>query len=223
VKTMLVDATNVLMENRYQSRTQVVTHSDQSAEFTHGLRRWIANFADQIYTVQALAFVAIVTGDERARMISESIAGRMVEFQGDKGQWWWHYDAKRGGTPQPYSVYSVHQHGMAPMALHALAAAGGTDFAAAKDKSIEWLDDNELGISMIDTNQPTIWRSLDYDQGKAADILRKSRSLLGLASAHSAKTAVALKLNYETRPYEWAWCMYAGAIERNLEPLMHIV
>ena len=109
------------------------------------------------------------------------------------------------------------------MALRALAAAGGTNFEEAIRMSIGWLEDNELGVNMVDSNQPTIWRSLDYDQSKVTDILRKVSSLLGITSTHSTKSAARLKLNYETRPYEWAWCIYAGAIERKIEPLLHLV
>ncbi len=223
IKAMLDDAAAELMDRRYQPKTRTVAHAGEAAEFGHGMRRWIANFADQVYTIQALAFTAIVTGDERARNISDELAGRMVEFQGEKGQWWWHYDAKRGGSPQPYSVYSVHQHGMAPMALRALAAAGGNVFEEAIRMSRSWLDDNELGVNMVDEQQPTIWRSLDYDQSKLGDKLRKASSLFGLAGDRSTRPAPALKLNYETRPYEWAWCIYAGAIERGIEPGLHLV
>lgn len=223
VKAMLEDAAKELMDRRYQPKTQTVAHAGEAAEFGHGMRRWIANFADQVYTIQALAFTVLVTGDERARKISDELAGRMVKFQGSLGQWWWHYDSKRGGSPQPYSVYSVHQHGMAPMALRALGAAGGTVFEDAITMSRSWLDNNELGVKMVDTEQPTIWRSLDYDQGKLSDKLRKASSLFGLAGDRSTQPAPALKLNYETRPYEWAWCAYAGAIERKIEPGLHLV
>lgn len=223
VKGMLLDAADELMDRRYQTKTQIVTHSSKAAPFTHSIRRWVANFADQVYSIQALAFVAIITGDERARTISENLAATMIDFQGDKGQWWWHYDAKKGGSPQSYSVYSVHQHGMVPMALHALTAAGETNFEDAIHKSISWLEDNELGVNMVDVDQSTIWRSLDYDQSKVSEILRKASSLLGFSNTQSTKSAAALKLNYETRPYEWAWCIYAGAIARKVDPLLHLV
>ena len=224
VKAMLQEAAAELMDRRYQSKTNTVAHAGEAAEFGHGMRRWIANFADQVYTIQALAFTALVTGDERARQISGELAERMVKFQGTQGQWWWHYDAKRGGSPQPYSVYSVHQHGMAPMALRALEAAGGPAFGDAIKLSRSWLDDNELGVNMVDTEQPTIWRSLDYSQSKVGDTLRKASSLLGLAGDRSVDPAPSnLKLNYETRPYEWAWCIYAGAIERDIDKGLHLV
>ncbi len=213
-----------LAGRRYQPATAIMAHAGEAAEFGHGMRRWIANFADQIYSVQAFAFHALLTGSERSRKTGDDLAGRMVQMQGEQGQWWWHYDARRGGSPQPYSVYSVHQHGMAPMALYALRAAGGRDHEAAIERSRRWLVDNELGVDMIDFERPTIWRSLDYDEGKVQEVVRKTRSLLGLAGDLSARaTRPALRLNHETRPYEWAWCLYAGAIARGVEAPAHLV
>ncbi len=223
VKSLLDATVGELMDVRYQPKHQIVTHAGDSAESGHGIRRWIANFADQVYTIQALAFYAKLTGDERAAKISTDLASKMVEMQGAKGQWWWHYDAKRGGSPQPYSVYSVHQHGMAPMALRACEQAGGKSFEEAVVMSRSWMDDNELGVNMVDHDTPTLWRSIEYDQGKLGDVTRKAKSLLGLAGDQSRKSPPQLRVNFETRPYEWAWCIYAGAIERGIDPDRHIV
>ncbi len=223
IKTLLDVTIRELMDNRYQVRHQIVTHAGDSAESGHGIRRWIANFADQVYTIQALAFYSKLTGDEKAIKVSSDLAARMVDLQGAKGQWWWHYDSKRGGSPQPYSVYSVHQHGMAPMALRACESAGGKSFEEAVVMSRSWLDDNELGVNMVDHDTPTLWRSIEYDQGKLGDMTRKARSLLGFAGDQSRMSPPALRVNFETRPYEWAWCIYAGAIERGIDPAGHIV
>ncbi len=223
IKPLLEATVQELIEVRYQPRHRMVTHAGDGAESGHGIRRWIANFADQVYTIQALAFYAKLTADERAARISTDLASKMVEMQGAKGQWWWHYDAKRGGSPQPYSVYSVHQHGMAPMALRACEQAGDKSFEDAVVMSRSWMDDNELGVNMVDHDFPTLWRSIEYDQGKLGDVTRKAKSLFGLAGDQSRKSPPALRVNYETRPYEWAWCIYAGAIERGIDPDRHIV
>ncbi len=223
MEKFLVTVLNEITQKRYQQKTQLVAHSGIGSNLFHGVRRWIANFADQVYSIQALAFAALVSGDKSALNIANSLASKMIQLQGKRGQWWWHYDAKRGGSPQPYSVYSVHQHGMAPMALYALANAANSDFDEAITKSRSWLCNNELGVNIIDQSQPTIWRSLDYKHGKIANAYIKSKSLLGLAGDCSSKPTPVLKLNQETRPYEWAWCLYAGAIERNYNPGFHLV
>jgi hypothetical protein len=223
IRTILKEACLELIDRRFQVGTQTVSHTGEGVGFPENIRRWIANCADQVYSIQALAFAAIVLGDERSKNISECLANQMIAFQGKKGQWWWHYDAKRGGSPQPYSVYSVHQHGMAPMALHALAKANGKLYRQAIDLSIGWLTDNELGINMIDTRRSTIWRSIEYKQNQLKDKFRKSMSLTGVAGDQSKSPPPELQVNYETRPYEWAWCIYAGAIQREIPAESHIV
>ncbi|MGF1548224.1 MAG: hypothetical protein ACFCUG_12955 [Thiotrichales bacterium] len=222
-RAWLDTALEELLERRYQPKTAIMAHAGEAATFVHGLRRWIANFADQIYSIQAFAFVHLMLGHPRALAAAEAVAAKMVAYQGGKGQWWWHYDAKRGGVPQPYSVYSVHQHGMAPMALRALSAAGGSRHEAAIVASRNWMDENELGVSLIDATQPTLWRSVEYDDNRVESAVRKVSSLLGLAGDQSTQPAAALRLNCETRPYEWAWCVYAGAIEREYERGLHLV
>ena len=211
-----------LLDNRFQPETDMVCHAGSRASAAHTLRRWIANFADQVYTIQALAFVAKLTGNPKALEVAERIADKMVELQGDKGQWWWHYDARRGVVSQAYSVYSVHQHGMAPMALSAVTAAGGKDYREAKALSRQWLDHNELGVNLVDEDNRTIWRSIEYLENRVGEVRRKAKSLLGLAH-DTTPDAQPLTVNYETRPYEWAWCLYAGAIERNQEKTRNIV
>ncbi len=223
VKDMVDTVARELVEVRFVPETRIVSHAGDAPGLTHGLRRWIANFADQIYTVQSLSFASMVTGNESYKDIAAQLAGTMVELQGDKGQWWWHYDAKRGGSPQPYSVYSVHQHGMAPMALRALQAAGGPAFEEAIVMSRSWLDDNELSAEMVDTATPTLWRSLDMDQNKLEDGFKKAQSLLGIAGDKSKDAPPKLMVNHECRPYEYAWCAYAGAIERGREKGPHLV
>ncbi len=211
-----------LIHNRFQANTSVVSHAGTKASPSHRLRRWIANFADQVYTIQALAFAAKVIDNHEALEVAEKIADKMVALQGDLGQWWWHYDARSGNVAQHYSVYSVHQHGMAPMALSAVTAAGGKDYSQAKALSRRWLTNNELDLDLIDEKVKTIWRSIEYADNRIDQVSRKARSLLGLAQS-SAQSTPQLALNHETRPYEWAWCLYAGAIERNLDTNLNIV
>lgn len=220
---LLNQGVDELINKRFQPATSTVCHAGAKPSASHALRRWIANFADQVYTIQALAFAAKVSQNTAALEVAEKIADKMVELQGDKGQWWWHYDARKGTVPQGYSVYSVHQHGMAPMALAAVTAAGGKDYSDAQAKSRLWFDDNELSAKLIDEEYKTIWRSIEYSETRLNDVTRKAKSLLGIAQNPAAEHAPELAVNYETRPYEWAWCQYAGAIERGIDPALHIV
>lgn len=198
---------------RLDPSTRLFMHATAEGGPIDRMRRHVANFADQIYPVQALAFVATLEGDRAALAAAEACAARLVELQGPLGQWLWHYDAQRGIAVQAYPIYSVHQHGMAPMALHAVRCAGGSDRAAAAELGRRWLDVNELGRSMVDLTAGTIWRSLELAEPALKRIGRKFLSAVGGAPpSRPIATARQVALNLETRPYEWAWCLYAGAI-----------
>ena len=206
--------------SRYRRDTRVMAHASGAAPLSHRLRRNVANFADQVYSVQAFSFAALAVGHDDAGRCGAELAGRMVELQGDRGQWWWHYDPRDGGVAQAYPVYSVHQHGMAPMALAAVKATGKADHADAADLSRRWLTSNEMGVSLIDQAAQTVWRDIEYVEGGWSGLCRRVRSVLGWKREDERPR---LKVNFETRPYEWAWCLYAGAIECGLDQGRHVV
>lgn len=219
----LAQVTLAALSDRYNESTQLMRHASAGAPLSHRMRLEIANFADQIYSVQAFAFAASVLRDKQALERSSGLATHLVTLQGPLGQWWWHYDAATGEVAEPYPVYSVHQHAMAPMALLALRAAGGPDFDGAVVRSHGWLRRNELSIDMVDRQVETIWRDIERAEGGAASALYKSLELIGHRRAASGASKDSLKLNRETRPYEWAWCLYANSIAEGTEKGRHLL
>ncbi len=213
-------ATQELLQ-RFTADTNLFRHAAASASLAHRIRGCIANFADQIYPVQALAFAAIAQADAEARLIADRCASRLVSLQGPLGQWWWHYDSSRGCVAERYPVYSVHQHGMAPMALHALAKAGGSPHVEAVERSRGWLANNELGINLMDRESGVIWRSIEREETVLQKSLRQVRLVLGFQPANSAPPR--LRLNHEMRPYEWGWLLYANALDAIPPPEGHII
>ncbi|MGG5809419.1 hypothetical protein [Falsiroseomonas sp. CW058] len=189
-------------------------HASAAAPLRHRVRARVANFADQVYPLQALAFAAIAQGDASWLKLAERAAGHLVGRQGPLGQWWWHHDALTGRVVEPFPVYSVHQHSMAPMALRALSLAGGTDHAEAVRRSRAWLSRNELGIPMEDPATGIVWRSIERAEAGPARLLRRGRIALA-RPADVAAAPPALVLNREMRPYEWGWLLYARAIEES--------
>ncbi len=211
------------LEERFAHGRGLMPHATRQGRLRHRVRSQLANFADQIYAVQAMAFASLVLGATSALTLARSLAERLVSFQGPRGQWWWHYDAHTGRVAERFPVYSVHQHAMAPMALMALEAAGGGGYSHAITASHDWLSRNELGVSMIDEAAQTIWRDVERGGGRLQLRLRQARMLLGRTPPGEAGAEPALKLNRETRPYEWAWCLYAGAIAGGSPSGSHIV
>lgn len=200
-----------LLEERQHSQSALFYHGVHKAALSMRIRRHVGTFADQIYGVQAFSFAHILFGNPDYLQRAERCAARIVELQGDLGQWWWHYDARTGNVLQAYPVYSVHQHGMAPMGLLALAAAGGSAHTEAMRLSHAWQDNNEINAAMTDREVGTMWRDVEYDEGRWSRLQRKASSVIG-RSADCADNQPRLKIRYDTWPYEWGWCLYAEAL-----------
>ncbi|MBK1657334.1 hypothetical protein [Paracraurococcus ruber] len=215
------DAALAELTRRLNPAVMVFRHAAVEARLAHRLRARIANFADQVYPLQALAFAAIARGDAAWRDLADRLAMAMVQRQGPLGQWWWHHDAVTGAVAERYPVYSVHQHSMGPMALRALAVAGGRSHTAAATASRAWLQANELGLDMAEPGSGVIWRSVERDETRLA---RRARHACALLAKPTAEPDWPLfRLNREIRPYEWGWLLYASAIEGSPPPAGHIV
>ena len=196
-------------------------YSERAGLFPHtvgaaALRSHVTCFADQVYPIQALAEYSRVTGDPVSLSIAEACAARICALQGPAGQWWWHYDARTGTVLEEYPVYAIHQDAMGPMALFALATAGGTRHDAAVARSLEWLAASpELdGGSLIDAAAATLWRKVARrEPNKASRYLQAAASrwregsrLPGLQHVFAPGA-----VDFEDRPYHWGWFLYAWA------------
>ena len=101
------------------------------------------------------------TATAKALQAADACAAMICDLQGPAGQWWWHYDSRNDRVLEGYPVYSVHQHAMAPMALHDLAAAGGADHGASIELGLSWLESPpELAVQLIDDEQGVVWRKV---------------------------------------------------------------
>jgi len=215
---LIAIATTALL--RRQAPSGLFLHCERGAPAWTRLRRHVATFADQIYAIQALAFMVLAEAPPAAFDAARRCARAVAELQGDRGQWWWHYSPQRGSVSRRYPVYSVHQYGMAPMALMAMSRAGCCDRIERAWSGLRWLDDNELGIQMLDTDARTVWRDIELSEPKRRKLLRDCAEVAGLAGDDSVHPP--LRVNYETRPYEWAWCVMAGAQVRSLPGPGHL-
>jgi len=205
----------------------LMPHATTRAPLGHRVRRHVANFADQIYALQALSFASMTIDSAGSYTRARTLGTRLLELQGPLGQWWWQYDSRTGTTADRYPVYSVHQHAMAPMALLAYSAAArerGDDPGIADPirLSAGWEERNELGLSLVEPGR-TIWRSVEIEAGRLGRTARHARVLVGRGAGEPTDRLPALVLNRETRPYEWAWHLYAQAILTGRERSLHLV
>lgn len=188
---------------RTQGRHGIFGHQDASAARAGALRSTLGSFADQVYPIYALARCAQAWGVEEALECSRKCADAICSLQGSFGQWWWHYDAKSGRAVGRYPVYSVHQDGMAPMALFALSEASGANYDASIYKGLAWIYGcNELQKDMRDGNTGLIWRSLYQNR-----LTKYSSEIMGILGKDCGPTH--LHVLNECRPYHLGWLLYA--------------
>ena len=181
-------------------------------------RSHVSCFADLVYPIQALSHYYRATRCSEALEAARACARRMCELQGLDGQWWWHYDVRTGRVIERYPVYSVHQHSMAPMALFALQDACGTDHTDAIVKSLKWLTTSpEIAGSLIDTQTGVIWRKVA--RREPFKVSRRAQALV--SRLHPSLRVPGLDrafrphaIDYESRPYEMGWILYALTRER---------
>ncbi|MFB3924908.1 MAG: hypothetical protein ACE14T_02550 [Syntrophales bacterium] len=171
------------------------------------IRRRVGSFADQVYPIYALSQYGSIMGDKEAVAIALDCARHICSTQGALGQWWWHYDMYTGKVLGRYPVYSVHQDGMAPMALFAIGGAAGADFRPAVYRGLDWITGkNELNCDLVNPPLNVIWRCL-Y-QGKRRRYTEEILSLLNLSRRDRDSE---LKILFECRPYHLGWLLYALA------------
>ena len=191
-----------------QGQHGVFGHQHQSASVAGLLRCRIGSFADQVYPIYAMALYSQTFQNKESLSIASACAGAICRAQGPLGQWWWHYDSKTGNVVGKYPVYSVHQHGMGPMALFALGEAGQRDFTREIYRGLNWIyGANELHTDMQDSSARVIWRCIR----PAKSSMYYSEALSLLKAGTNGRTPRGLSTLYECWPYELGWLLYAFA------------
>lgn len=173
--------------------------------------RWAANFAMEIYPIYALSLYAEVLGNPVGVKLAQACADTLCELQLSDGGWPWMYDVRTGRLIDPYPVYSVHQDGMAPMALIKLSRVAGKDYSAAIDRGVAWLEsDNPMGVSMVDSQRMTIWRAQEIPRlfGLQPRLLLNAGAALFLG--RGLLRMGPLRLVAECRPYHLGWLLHAA-------------
>ncbi len=191
-----------------QGEHGVFSHLAEKSGWTGLMRGRIGSFADQVYPIYALSKFSQSFDVPKAAERALDCALTLCELQGPLGEWWWHYDASTGKVLGRYPVYSVHQHGMAPMALFALGETVQSDFTPWIYKGLRWINgDNDLEVDMQDHSADVVWRSV-----YRSDYKRHWDSALAvLIAREDTDSHKDLAVLQECRPYELGWLLYAFA------------
>jgi hypothetical protein len=196
-------------------------HPDANLFYRHaknglfaGVTRRVPCFANQIYPVMALAVHAQRTGDTEAADVGRRVAENLCRLQGPLGQWWWLYDAKEGVVVDGYPAFSVHQDGMAPMALLETEKAGGRSFDLEIEKGLSWIyGANELASNMILEDQALVLRDIHQKGvGRGRRAFRSAAWCSGFRRNAVRTKAVTFVINRECRPYHLGWILYAASL-----------
>ena len=143
----------------------ITTTISPSGLFYHTIanhwRKRYPNFATQVYCTYAFTLLGQLKSDDQLIRIAKRAADQVCRLQLSNGAWPWIFDARRGNVVERYQTYSVHQDAMAPMMLLPL-------YSITKDErllqhvlsGLNWIYNNELGVSLVDHNHQLILRSI---------------------------------------------------------------
>ncbi len=210
----------------YHPETRIFSlRSSKNRMRASGYTAVLGSFASQVYPIFALSAYA---GEFRDRAIIRLVgdAARSVcSLQGLQGQWWWIFDARTGAIALDYPVYSVHQDGMAPMALLAATrVTGSNDYLPALQRGLDHLfryHDARTGDGFIDEAEKMIWRAVIKDKpGEDPAILPfglyqtemrwvSSQGRPRLFRGGAKIAAADHRLLKEARPYCAGWILFA--------------
>jgi hypothetical protein len=200
-----------LMQHTYkllrsnQGKDGLFGHMARWSSLAGVVRGSVGSFADQVYPIIAMAHCGRVFGMTEASQKALECGRTICKLQGSLGQWWWHYDSVTGRVVEQYPVYSVHQHGMAPMALFALHDTCNADFSEQIYKGLAWTTGaNELQQDLEDAEAGVIWRCIR--PRKPISYAARILSLAGRQPELGTAEVV-----FECRPYELGWLLYAHA------------
>ncbi len=178
------------------------------------LRSRLGFFDAQVYGAYAFAQYARMFSDPEALSNAGHCARAFCRFQGKRGEWAWHYNTQTGRVVDPYPIYSVHQHAMAPLGLKGLSAVSGEDFSREIQKGLPWIfGENPLQFMFIDLEHALIWRSMKRKFPLAKVIyFNKFSSFIGPTEWVSGlDRPPLLTIDRECRPYELGWLLFSFA------------
>lgn len=185
------------------------------------LTRRLTSFAAQVYPLHGLASFYSVSGEAPAPALHRA-AERIVDAQGDLGQWWWLYATQNRAVVEGYPVYSVHQDGMAFMALVPVEKLGLGAYREPLALGLDWLfGANELSTTELVRRDPAaVFRNIQRVGSDAdamfgisrANLARVIARSLRPGSDHTKADPAELEVLFESRPYHLGWLLHAYAL-----------
>ena len=193
------------MIDRNQQRSGLMCHMGS------GPRRRFPNFATQIYSALAFAYIAKLGYDPRAAPAGRRLGDALLDLQLQDGGWPWIFDAFQSRIVEPYEIYTVHQDAMAPMGLLELSEALSVDrYRQAALFGLEWISGrNDLGEDMLSPDRSMLYRSIRRRSPWNRVLLYTNTASARLARPIAPRWRGPLEINATDRPYHLGWVLEA--------------
>jgi hypothetical protein len=199
-----VDAYHLLQDN--QSEGGIFGLAMSPGFFQRTFWRRFGTFADQIYSIYALATFARAFQIEEPLNSALGCANAIRALQGELGQWWFLYDKHACRVVNRYPVFSLHQNGIAPVGLLALEEATSQSFHDSVFKGLSWTaGENELGYDLRNLDRGLIWDAI----GPRERVTKYWDAALSLMNISREPQRDSLRIRYEARPDHFGWLLYA--------------
>lgn len=201
-----------LLKKRFIEKSSLFLHRDRHYSKLD-LRYNIGNFADQIYSIYAFSMMTKLTDEKQHLKTAEACADKLVSLQGEKGQWWWHYNASDGSVIQKFPVFSVHQDSMTPFSFMALNEVSENDYNPYISIGLRWLiSENELNANMINEHRNYVRRGIQRKSPlseiqKFTTVASKLSDIFSLPEKFDQPRYLQI-MNWE-HSYHLGWILYA--------------
>jgi len=211
IKLKLSDVAK-LLKNRFIEKSNLFLHRDPHYSKLD-IRYNIGNFADQIYSIYAFSTMTKLTDEKKHLKTAEACANKLVSLQGEKGQWWWHYNASDGSVIQKFPVFSVHQDSMTPFSFMALNEVSENNYNPYISLGLRWLtNENELNANMINENKNYVRRGIQRktpfsEIQKFTTVASKLSTIFSLSEKFDQPKYLQI-MNWE-HSYHLGWILYA--------------
>lgn len=205
---------------RFSPRAELFGPFRRPTGVRSGLIHRLTSFAAQVYPLHGLASFHRVTGEAPPPALRR-VAGRIVAAQGPLGQWWWLYSTRSRAVLEGYPVYSVHQDGMAFMALLPVEALGEGSYREALGLGLDWIfGRNELSTELVRRDHPIVFRNIQRAGSDADAMFGISRGNLARVVGRSLRPGAdrtearpeELEVLHECRPYHLGWLLHAYSL-----------
>jgi hypothetical protein len=199
-----VDTYHLLQDN--QSEGGIFGHAASLGFLQQIFCNRMGTFADQMYAIYAFTAFARAFQIEEPLGSALRCANSIRVLQGELGQWWFLYDKRASRVVNRYPLCSLHQNGIAPVALLSLGEATGQSFHEAVYNGLSHVGNvYKVGDELRNLEHGLIWDSI-MPKNRISNFGEGALSYLNVSPRPGVEN---LKILHASRPDHFGWMLYA--------------